>query len=302
MATVTDRDVPRKLTTGLVLGIVGAVGFSGKAIIVKLAYRHGVDAVTLIALRMLFALPLFAAMAWWAGRGSAALTRRDWLSVAGLGFSGYYLSSYLDFLGLQYITASLERLILYTNPTMVMLLGWLLYRRPLRRAQLAGMALSYLGVLVVFSQELSLAGSNIALGTLLVFGSAASYAVYLIHSGELVKRLGALRLVGLASTFACVFALLQYAVLRPLDTMLVVAAPVIWLSVVNAVLCTAVPVLAVMMAVERLGPGLAAQIGLLGPIATIAMGVVWLNEPFTALVLAGTVLVMSGIYVFSRSP
>src|SRR5512146_1861205 len=124
---------PLHLPSGLALATVGAIAFSGKAIIVKLAYRYGVDAVTLIMLRMLFALPLFVALAWWAGRGKPALTARDWKVVAGLGFCGYYLARFLDFAGLQYISASFERLILYLNPTMVMLLGWALYRRSFSR-------------------------------------------------------------------------------------------------------------------------------------------------------------------------
>ena len=108
-----------RFASGLVLAIFGSIAFSGKAIIVKLAYRYGVDAVTLIMYRMLFALPIFAVMAWWASRGKEALTRKDWLGVLGLGFTGYYLASYLDFAGLAYISAALERLILYLNPTLV---------------------------------------------------------------------------------------------------------------------------------------------------------------------------------------
>jgi drug/metabolite transporter (DMT)-like permease len=129
--------------SGLVLATVGAIAFSGKAIIVKLAYRHGVDAVTLIMLRMLFALPIFMLMAWWASRGQPPLTRHDWLGVVGLGVTGYYLASVLDFAGLAYISASFERLILYLNPTLVMLLGWLLYGRRFSRRQLLGMSISY---------------------------------------------------------------------------------------------------------------------------------------------------------------
>jgi drug/metabolite transporter (DMT)-like permease len=126
------------MAIGLVLAMAGSIAFSGKAIIVKLAYRHGVDAVTLIMYRMLFALPLFVGMAWWASRGKPALSRRDWLGVLGLGFSGYYLASFLDFWGLQYISASLERLILYLNPTLVLVLGWLLFGRRINRSARGG--------------------------------------------------------------------------------------------------------------------------------------------------------------------
>ena len=287
---------------GLALAALGAIAFSGKAIIVKLAYRHGVDAVTLIMLRMLFALPLFLGMAWWAGRGKAALTRRDWMGVVGLGFSGYYLSSFLDFAGLAYITASLERLILYLNPTLVLLLGWVLYRRRITGWQAAGMAMSYAGALVVFGHEVTIGQTRAAAwGTLLVFLSAVSYAAYLIASGEFVKRLGSLRLVGLATSVACVLCIAQFLLLRPVDSVFALAPPVIGLSLLNATLCTAAPVLMVMMAIERIGPAMAAQTGMVGPVSTILMGVVILGEPFTAWTAAGTLLVIAGIFVFTRT-
>ena len=197
-------DPPRVAWAGLLLAVLGAIAFSGKAIIVKLAYRYGVHAVTLILYRMLFALPMFVALSWWAGRGKPPLSRRDMLTIGGLGFSGYYLSSFLDFAGLAYVTAGLERLILYLNPTIVLVLGFVLYRRTVTPRQLVALAVSYSGVLLVFAHEISLAGSNVALGTALVFASAVSYAVYMVYSGEEVKRLGALRLTGLASTVACV--------------------------------------------------------------------------------------------------
>lgn len=286
--------------SGLLLAVVGAIAFSGKAIIVKLAYRHGVDPVTLIMLRMLFALPLFVAMAWWAGRGKAPLSRADLLRVLGLGVIGYYLSSYLDFLGLQYVSASLERLIIYLNPTLVMVLGWLMYRRQFSLRQVAGMAVSYAGVLLVFGHEIHTEGPMAALGAALVVASAITYALYLVYSGELVKRLGSLRLVGWASTFACVCCIVQFVVLRPVESATLIAPEVIWLSVINAVFCTAVPVLLVMMAIERIGAALTSQTGMVGPMSTIAMGVWLLGEPFTPWVVAGTLLVLVGIYVFSR--
>jgi drug/metabolite transporter (DMT)-like permease len=284
---------------------MGSIAFSGKAIIVKLAYRHGVDAVTLIMYRMLFALPFFAAMAWWAtyrrgGVRQPKLTRGDWLGVLGLGFSGYYLASFLDFAGLAYVSASFERLVMYLNPTLVLLLGWVLYRRRVVRRQAWGMGISYGGVLLVFGREIQLEGAQAAWGALLVFLSALSYAIYLVYSGELVRRLGSLRLVGLATTVACLLCILQFVLLRPLSAA-AVATPVLWLSLLNATLCTAVPVLLVMMAIERIGSSVAAQTGMIGPMSTILMGVLILDEPFTAWVAVGTVLVIAGIYVFTRS-
>jgi drug/metabolite transporter (DMT)-like permease len=297
---VAEAAAPR-LAQGIALGVAGAIAFAGKAIIVKLAYRYGVDAVQLIMLRMLFALPLFAAMAWWAGRGKPPLTRQDIAAVLMLGFAGYYLSSFLDFLGLQYITASLERLILYLTPTLVMLLGWLLHGKRWSRLQLAGMAISYAGTLLVFGQELGAAGTNVALGAALCLASTLSYAGYLVYSGQVVQRLGALRLVGLATSFACICCIVQFVVLRPVGSAFQVAPQVLWLSVLNAALCTAVPVLLVMMAIERIGAALSAQVGMVGPLATIMMGVVLLGEPFTPWILAGTLLVLAGIFLFTRS-
>lgn len=280
---------------GLWMALFGAVAFSGKAILIKLGYRMGSDAVTLILLRMALALPLFALMAWWGGRGQPALTRRDFAWILILGFLGYYLASMLDFLGLAYITASLERLVLYLNPTLVMLLAWVLYgRRPLRRQWLA-VGLSYLGVLLVFGHEVSLSGAQAGLGVALVFGSGLSYALYLLFSGEEVRRLGALRLTGWASCAACGFSIAQYFVLRSPQEILQIPPEVWALSLLNATACTVAPVLLVMMAIERLGSALTAQTGMIGPISTLVMGAIWLDEPLTPWVLAGTVLVLAGV-------
>jgi drug/metabolite transporter (DMT)-like permease len=286
---------------GLLLASGGAIAFSGKAIIVKLAYRYGVDAVTLIMYRMLFALPMFMILAWWAGRGKPPLAWRDVKAVLGLGFSGYYLASFLDFAGLRYISASLERLILYLNPTLVLGLGVLVFHRRVTRAQIIALAVSYAGVLCVFGKEVTLRGANVPLGATLVFGSAVSYAIYLAYSGQEVKRLGALRLTGLATTVACIICIAQFLVLRPLSAM-AVAPQVIWLSALNATVCTFAPVLMVMMAIERIGATLTAQTGTIGPVSTILMAVLLLGEPFTAWVAAGTVLVVAGIWLLARQP
>ncbi len=281
------------------LASLGAIAFSGKAIIVKLAYRHDVDAVTLIMFRMLFALPLFLALSWWAGRGKPSLTRRDAVTVFGLGFSGYYLASFLDFAGLQYISAGLERLILYLNPTLVLAMGVFVFKRKVNWRQLVALAVSYAGVLVVFGHDASMQGGDVTLGTALVFGSAVSYAVYLVYSGEEVKRLGALRLTGLATSVACFLCIGQFLVLKPIGAM-AVAPEVIWLSMLNATLCTFCPVLMVMMAIERIGATMAAQTGMLGPLSTIAMGSLILNEPFTGWVALGTALVIAGVWLLAK--
>jgi len=290
---------PPSLGVGLALALAGAVAFSGKAIIIKLAYRHGVDAVTLLMYRMLFALPFFLALAWWAGRGKAALTARDLRAVLLLGFSGYYLASFLDFLGLQYISAGLERLILYLNPTLVLLLGVLFFSQRVKPLQLVALGVSYAGVLLVFGQEVRAEGAHVALGAALVLGSALSYAIYLLLSAAEVQKLGALRLTGWATSVACVLCILQFVLLRPLSAA-VVAPEVISLSLLNATLCTFAPVLLVMMALERIGATLTAQASMVGPLSTLLLGVLFLGERLNGGVLAGTALVLLGVALLAR--
>jgi drug/metabolite transporter (DMT)-like permease len=285
--------------SGLALATAGAVAFSGKAILAKLMYRHGVDAAQVLFWRMLLALPLFLALAWWAGRGKPAFTRRDWAAIVGLGFVGYYLASWLDFLGLQYITASLERLILYLNPTLVLFISALWLGRRITPRQVGAIGLSYIGVLLVFGQELRFEGTNVALGTGLVFASAVSYAVYLVASGEVVQRLGALRLTGAATSVACLFCIAQLFIIRPPEAVFV-PEPVLWLSLLNATLTTFAPVLMVMMAIERIGAPLAAQCGMVGPMATIALGVLLLGEPFSGWLVLGTLLVLAGVWLLAK--
>ena len=287
------------LWPGLTLALLGSVAFSGKAIIVKLAYRHGVDAATLIMYRMLFAAPLFALLAWVSGRGKPAFTRREWLAIIGLGVSGYYLASYLDFLGLQHVTASLERLILYLNPTLVLALSIVLFGKRVNAKQLAAIGVSYAGVLAVFGHEINFQGAHVVLGGVLVFGSAVSYAIYLVYSGEWVQRIGSMRLVGWASLVACACCIVQWLVLNPWSSA-AVAPEVIQLSLLNATLCTVAPVLMVMMAIERIGAPLAAQSGMVGPMSTILMGVLILGEPFTPWIAAGTLLVLAGIWLLAK--
>lgn len=285
--------------SGVVLAFVGATVFSAKAILVKLCYRYGTDAETLLMYRMLFALPFFLLMGWWARRGRPALPRRDFWQAAGVGVLGYYLASYLDFLGLQFVTAGLERLILYLNPTMVLVLGWLVYGRRITRWQAVGMGISYAGVFLVFAQELGVQGDAVGLGALLVFGAAFSYALYLVLGEGVIKKLGSLRMAGVATSTACMLCIAQFLVLRPLSAA-AVPADVIWLSLLNATLCTALPVLLILMSVERIGSALTAQIGMVGPMSTILLGVWLLGEPFNVWVVLGTALVLAGVFTASR--
>lgn len=285
---------------GVVLAFVGATAFSAKAILVKLCYRYGVDAETVLMFRMLFALPFFLLMGWWAQRGKSPLRKSDFRQAVGVGVLGYYLASYLDFLGLQFVTASLERLILYLNPTMVLVLGWLLYGRRITLWQTVGMAISYAGVLAVFAQEVGLQGDAVGLGALLVFGAALSYALYMVLGEGVIQKLGSLRMAGVATSTACVLCIVQFLLLRPLSAA-DVPAEVVWLSVLNATLCTALPVLLILMAIERVGAALTAQIGMVGPMSTILLGVWLLGEPFNLWIVLGTALVLVGVFAATRS-
>lgn len=343
MRIIEDPDTAWRVrrTHGLILAAVGAIAFSGKAIVAKLMYRHGVDAFTVVGLRMALALPFFLAMVWWAGREvegmpSARLGRQDGWRVAGLGFCGYYLASTLDFMGLQYISASLERAILYLNPTLVLLLGVLFKGERPRPAQIGAVLLAYAGVAVVWLHDWSDVASPSAMasasgldaihavvaGSLLVLGSALSYAIYLIGSGSLVRRLGSMRLVGLASTFACILALAQWALVTRLGHDLPSWLPVapatatappggaawagiawqVWaLSLLNATACTVLPVWMVMRGVQLLGPSVASQVGMVGPLSTIWMAAWLLNEPISGRLLWGTAAILAGIVWLAKA-
>lgn len=307
---------------GLSFAVAGAIAFSGKAIVAKLMYKLGADPFAVVGLRMLMAFPLFLAMVWWHGRrangaAQAALTRRQGWQLIGLGFTGYYLASTLDFMGLQYVSASLERAILYLNPTIVLILSALWLGQAIRWPQVAATLLSYGGVLIVWLHDWDAATTAVggvagldatqavALGSVLVFLSALSYAIYLMGSGQLVQQLGSLRLVGLASCAACLMALLQWWLVH-LGTQgrLGGVAQLPWqawaLSALNATVCTALPVWMVMRAVQLVGASAASQAGMVGPLSTIWMAAWWLGEPVTWRLMVGTALVLAGVVVLGR--
>jgi drug/metabolite transporter (DMT)-like permease len=284
---------------GLAIAITGAVLFSAKAIVAKLIYRYHVDAVTLITFRMLFSLPFFAAIGVWKSRTEAPLKQGDAGRIIVLGLLGYYLSSFLDFLGLQYISAGLERLILFLTPSFVLLISIFFLKKRIGATEWAALVTAYLGTVLVFLHDVKIGGSNVWLGGVLVLGSALSYACYLLLSGHLVQRVGTLRLVAYAMCVSSAACIVQFFLLRPAGY-LVQPAEVYGLSLVNAVLCTVFPVLLTMMAVARIGAATASQAGMIGPVSTLFLGAVILNEPVTGIQLAGTALVLTGIYLLSR--
>jgi len=284
------------------LAALAAIGFSFKAILVKLAYPYGVDAITLLALRMIFSLPFFVALlASPMARGGVRLTGRDAATLLALGILGYYLSSFLDFLGLQYISAGLERLILFLYPTLVVLLSALLFRKPVTRRAVLALLLCYagIGLAVLHDVHIVTDQAQVWLGAALVFGSAVSYALYLIGNGQAVARIGAARLTAWASIVACVACIAQFLLMRPWSA-LVLPWQVYGLSVAMALFSTVLPVYLVSEAIRRIGAGPASLIGSLGPVVTIFLGWLMLDERISAYQLAGAALVMSGVVIISQ--
>ncbi|HWI16063.1 MAG TPA: DMT family transporter [Burkholderiales bacterium] len=292
----------RSATIGVACTLVGAVGFSGKTVIVKLAYRYGVDTMTLLALRMLFSLPFFLAMALWAGMPGTA-TRRDWLGIVGLGFIGYYLSSYLDLAGLQYISAGLGRLILYLYPTLVLAFSALFLKTRVGGRELVSLAVSYTGIAIVFGTEMRYGGdmSSIVLGCVLVFLSATAYAGYLVAGTGLVRTLGSMRFTSYASIAATGFVLGTFLPLRGAGAL---AAPneVYGLTLILALFCTVLPLWFMTEGLRRIGANQASLVACIGPVATMAMAWIFLDEPITAVQSLGAVLVLAGVMIISFKP
>ncbi|ANN72826.1 DMT family transporter [Bordetella bronchialis] len=297
-APVSNRAV------GFFLAALGAILFSGKAIVVKFTYEYGVDAVTLIAFRMLFSLPFFAYIGWRQSRRAArgeipVLTHGERAKVIFLGLIGYYLSSFLDFLGLRYISVGLERLILFLAPTLVLLITAFWLKRPIAGRQWLALLLSYLGVVLVFAHDMAqTGGSAVLLGSAFVFASALSYALYLIGSGELVKRVGSMRLTAYAMSVSSIACLIQFFLVHP-PSVLVQPLGFYGLSLIHATVNTVLPVFMIMSAVSRIGPPLAAQLGMLGPVSVLFLAYWFLGESVTAWQLAGTAFVLAGVFVLT---
>ena len=290
---------------GFWLAIGAAFGFSFKAVFVKLAYLvpniQPIDAVTLLMLRMLFAAPAFGIAAY-RGRSAASLSRRQWVLLFVVGLSGYYGASILDFWGLQYISAGLERLILFTYPTLTLLMGVLLFGKPMQGREWLAIGVTYVGIAVAFAHDLSYAADSSAIwiGSLLVLASSVSYAVYLSVGGELISKLGSSRFAALAMAVATGATLLHYVLARPLDDIFRQPPMIYVLAFGMAMLSTVMPVFMQSAAIRHLGAGRAALIGMVGPLLTIAFGWLLLNEPISSWQLAGATLVMIGVAIIGR--
>ena len=293
----------RSAYIGIAFTIVGSIAFSGKPIIIKLAYQYGVDVMTLLALRMLFSLPLFLVMALWAGRAPTPLTRRDWIAVLGLGFIGYYLGSYLDLAGLQYISASLGRLILYLYPTLVLVLGALVLKQRVTARHIVSLVLSYGGIALVFRSELGLEGPLGAtlLGAVLVFGGAMTYAVYLVAGARMIHKLGSMRFTAYASISATLFVVATFLATHG-PGRLAVPREVYGLTLILAIFSTVLPLWLMAEGLKRIGANQVSLVACIGPVSTIGLAHVFLGEPINSIQLAGAGLVLCGIVVISLKP
>jgi len=281
---------------GMLFALAGTVAFAFRPVLIKLGYEAApVSATTLLFLRMALSLPFFAAVAWWL-RGAPPLARRDWAGIVALGFLGYYLASLLDFLGLQYVSAGLGRLIMFLYPTLVVILSALfLAKRPSRR-ELAALALTYAGIALVLSVKLGGGPEQrlFLLGAALVFGSATCYAIYLVTGSQLVKRVGSMRFTAYTMMVSTVPALVQFALL---ETPAALELPgEVWMyAILLATVCTVLPVFLVAEALKRIGANHFALIGALGPVTTVLADFGLLDGSLTPLQLLGGALVISGV-------
>jgi drug/metabolite transporter (DMT)-like permease len=281
---------------GMLFALAGTIAFAFRPVLIKLGYEAApVSATTLLFLRMALSLPFFAAVAWWL-RGAPPLARRDWAGIVALGLLGYYLASLLDFLGLQYVSAGLGRLIMFLYPTLVVLLSALfLARRPSRR-ELAALALTYAGIALVLSAKLGAGPEQrlFLLGAALVFGSATCYAVYLVTGSQLVKRVGSMRFTAYTMMVSTVPAVLQFAVLENPGALRLPGE--VWVyAILLATVCTVLPVFLVAEALKRIGANHFALIGALGPVTTVLADFGLLDGTLTPLQLMGGALVISGV-------
>jgi drug/metabolite transporter (DMT)-like permease len=290
---------------GMAFALAGVVAFSFRPILIKLAYAvptagGHIGPVTLIFLRMVLSLPFFAATAWWLRGQQPALTARDWWAVSALGFIGYYVASFLDFVGLQYVSAGVGRLILFLYPTLVLLLSFVFLRKPPARRELAALVLSYSGIALVLSNRFAGGGGErwALLGALLIFASALCYAVYLVAGSEMVKRIGSMRFTAYTMVIATAPAIAQFLVLEGPGALDLPAR--VWIyAIIMATFSTVLPVFLQSEALRRIGPNRFALIGAIGPVTTAAAGAIGLEEPFTAVQAAGAALVIGGVLLVS---
>ena len=299
----------RQVIIGCLFVLLGALGFSAKAVLIKLAYAysHQLDAITLMVLRMAISLPFFLAVALWSANDSTQtndaqrLNRLDWLMIFGLGILGYYVASLLDFAGLQYISAGLERLILFLYPTFVVLFTAAIQRRAINRHQALALALSYAGMILVFVDNMAvMTSSGLLLGSSLILCTAIEFAFFLMGRGMMVRRIGSTRFTAYSMTVACLATGLHFVIQHGVE-LLNLPDSVYWLALIMAIFSTVLPAFLMNAGIRRIGAGSASIISSIGPIGTLALAFLLLGETLTIAQLAGTALVLIGVYVVSRA-
>ncbi len=290
--------------SGALLVLLSSIAFSSKAIMVKLAYVYHIDAATLIALRMAFAIPFFVGLGWWAMRDGAALrmTARDWLTLAVLAVIGGYGSMWLNFEGLRYVSAGLERVILFLYPTLVVAMSALFLQHTITRREWFAMLTGYAGVVLVVWHDVELSGLQSAdtlYGAGLVLLSAIVYAAYLLVSGQLIPKLGASRFTALSMTLATLASAMHFSLSEPVSALTHLPLAVYGLAMLMAIVATVLPSVLMNLGIQHLGSRRAALISAIGPVATIVMAYLFLGEQLSWIQAAGTVLVLAGVVAVS---
>ena len=281
---------------GFILAIVGTALFSLKSIFIKLAYIEGLNSDSVLMLRMALALPIYLVILAWLMRYKTrpAIFSNRLLNITFLGFIGYYLSSWLDLKGLEMISASLERLTLFTYPFLVAILGALFFKTPLTRKIILALIISYGGLWLVFFQELSVSGEPIFLGTLFVFLAALSFSFYVLFGKKVIHEVGSLWFTSLAMAISSIFVLMHFAIIGDFSTLHITPLAWLWL-VLLAIFSTVIPSFMISEAIARIGPAQTGIVGILGPIVTMGLAIYVLNEAFTYWHAIGMTLVISGV-------
>jgi drug/metabolite transporter (DMT)-like permease len=289
---------------GIFLCLFGAICFSSKAIFVKLAYRDtDVDPVTLLALRMIFSLPFFVVSAYFSSSQSSNVkfTQKQWLAIAGIGCLGYYVSSLLDFLGLQYVTAGIERLILFVYPTLVLVISSAMFKTRITSWQWLAVAVTYAGLIAACLPEIQGKGpgENFWKGSLLILVCALTYALYIVGSGKLIPVVGSSKFNSYAMSFAAVAVIIHFFVTNN-STLTGQPTTVYAYSFGMAIFSTVIPSYLISEGIRRIGSGNAAIIGSVGPVSTILQAAIFLQEPINALQLFGTGLILAGVLMVGQ--
>lgn len=285
---------------GVILAILGVILFSAKAVMVKLAYTYQIDHLTLLLFRMLFAFPFYLAIAIYkTSKRIQKISSKDYVWLILFGFLGYYLASLFDFMGLQYIKAGLERIILFIYPTLVVLISWLFFKKKLSRNQFLAILVSYLGVLITFWDEIGVSGDTVYWGGFLIFLSALTYAAYLVGSGWLIPKFGVLRFTSYAMIVSTICIILHYAAVSNFD-LFHYPKEIYFLGLAMALFSTLLPSFMVSAAIKRLGASTFSIFGSLGPVSTIILAFFFLDERITYLQIFGMFIVIAGVTLVSR--